>query len=72
MNIGETVHFNGSHIQLDEMTEKETEKYAFTLTGNMVSKTSQPIGMLVMDIEAEIIKEPKCKRTCADCRSDGK
>ena len=78
MSIGEKVHFSGSHIQLDEMTEKETEKYAFTLTRNMVSKTSKPIGMLVMDIEAEIIKETLANMeltkggTCAFITPDGR
>lgn len=57
MTIGETVHFSGSHEQLDAMTQKETDEYAFTLTRNMVSKTSKPIGMLIMDIDAEIVRK---------------
>lgn len=78
MSIGETVHFSGSHIQLDEMTEKDTGEYAFTLTRNMVSKTSKPIGMLIMDIEAETIKrtlenmELEEGGTCAFITPDGR
>lgn len=56
MTIGESVHFTGSHPKLDGMTEKETGDYAFTLTRNIVSKASKPIGMLIMDIDAQIVR----------------
>ncbi len=39
MTIGESVHFSGSHSQLNAMTEKATEEYAFTLTRNLVNKS---------------------------------
>lgn len=57
MTIGESVHFSGSHSQLDAMTEKATEEYAFTLTRNLVNKSSKPIGMLIMDIDSEIVRK---------------
>lgn len=57
MTIGESVHFSGSHSQLDAMTEKSTEEYAFTLTRNLVNKSSKPIGMLIMDIDEEIVRK---------------
>lgn len=57
MTGGEKVHFSGAHNELDAMTGKDDSEYAFTLTRNLVSKSSNPIGMLIMDIDADIIKK---------------
>lgn len=57
MTIGEKVSFDGKHAELDALTQENTEDYAFSLTRNMVNKSSKPIGMLVMDVDAGVIRE---------------
>lgn len=57
MTLGEQVNFSGLHSELDAMSEKDPSTYAFSLTKNMVNKSSKPIGMLIMDIDMNVIKK---------------
>ena len=58
MVCGENVAFTGKHENLDELTGLDKEKYAFTLTRNIVNKSAKPIGMLIMDIDMKAAKKP--------------
>lgn len=57
MTGGEENAILGYHKQLDTMTGKDVSEYAFTLTRNIYSKTSKPIGMLIMDIRADVVQK---------------
>lgn len=57
MTIGEKVYVSGLHPQLDEISKKDPASYAFSLTRNIVNKNSKPIGMLIMDIDMEIVQK---------------
>ncbi|MDD6201628.1 MAG: methyl-accepting chemotaxis protein [Lachnospiraceae bacterium] len=58
MACGENVVFTGKHENLDELTGLDKEKYAFTLTRNIVNKSAKPIGMLIMDIDMKAAQKP--------------
>ncbi len=55
---GEKVILSGQHKELDAITGMTSERYAFSISRNMVDKTSKPIGMLIMDIDMSAAKKP--------------
>ena len=58
MECGEDVVFRGKHANLDQFTGLLDSKYAFSLTRNLVNKKSQPIGMLIMDVDMAAARKP--------------
>lgn len=54
---GETVQIKGYHGTLDSMTGNTRGEYAFSLTRNIMNKSSKPIGLFIMDIRADVVKK---------------
>ena len=54
----EQVVFAGYHRDLDGMTEHRSDEYAFTVKRNIVNQASRPVGVVVMDVAVNTVKEP--------------
>ncbi|MCR4650710.1 MAG: methyl-accepting chemotaxis protein [Lachnospiraceae bacterium] len=54
----EDVNYVGKHTALDELSKNDSSSYAFALQKNMVDKKSNPIGVVIMDIEMDAVKAP--------------
>lgn len=74
----EQVVFAGYHRDLDGMTEHRSDGYAFTVKRNIVDQASRPVGVVVMDVAVNTVKEPLMRmdlgegNICALVSGDGR
>ena len=55
---GENTVFAGCHGDLDAMTGQDVGEYAFCVKRNITNPSSEPVGVILMDISMEAAREP--------------